>query len=373
LLLGLAVGGASLAALQRSALDPDALADELARLGEKKERVRENLRVVKRQQRQVSRDLAKLDDRLIQTEARLHGIAKSVRKARVDLGEAADACKQAEERLVVHRDTVAERLVAIYKQKEVHPLEVLLQATTFADFANRLYLLNQIVGRDAELLADFESAHTEAEVRRASLVERERMLRELQERIELEKGRAAAEREATTEKKRRLLRDRAAWERALAELEADSRAIETMLQRLERTPEGQARLVKPWNGKLKMPVQGRISSGYGYRTHPIFRVRKMHTGIDIAAASGTAIKAAASGTVVFSGRWGGYGNCVIVDHGGGLATLYGHCSRIAVKKGQAVEQGETVGYVGSTGLSTGPHLHFEVRKNGRPVNPKPYL
>ncbi len=102
-------------------------------------------------------------------------------------------------------------------------------------------------------------------------------------------------------------------------------------------------------------------------------MRKLHTGIDIAARSGTPIRCAGDGTVVHAARWGGYGNCIIVDHGGELATLYGHCSRLAVTKGQAVTQGQVIGYVGSTGLSTGPHLHFEVRKDGRPVDPGPYL
>ncbi|MBN1459840.1 MAG: M23 family metallopeptidase [Armatimonadetes bacterium] len=146
-----------------------------------------------------------------------------------------------------------------------------------------------------------------------------------------------------------------------------------MLQQMQHTPEGRDRLAKPWNGKFITPVQGRISSPYGYRRHPIYKVRKFHTGIDIAAPHGTPIRAAGPGTVVHAKRWGGYGNCIIVDHGGGLATLYGHCSKLAVTKGQKVTQNQVIGYIGSTGLSTGPHLHFEVRKDGRHVNPKSYL
>jgi murein DD-endopeptidase MepM/ murein hydrolase activator NlpD len=103
--------------------------------------------------------------------------------------------------------------------------------------------------------------------------------------------------------------------------------------------------------------------------HPILGVRRMHTGVDIAAGSGTPIHAAGGGVVVYAARLGGYGNCVIVDHGGGLATLYGHCSSIAVGAGQRVSQGQVIAYVGATGLATGPHLHFEVRRNGTPVNP----
>ena len=103
--------------------------------------------------------------------------------------------------------------------------------------------------------------------------------------------------------------------------------------------------------------------------HPILHYRRMHTGVDIAAPRGTPIRAAAKGMVVYAGWRGGYGKCVIIDHGSGVATLYAHMSRISVSRGQIVNRGAVIGTVGSTGLATGPHLHFEVRKFGRPVNP----
>lgn len=121
------------------------------------------------------------------------------------------------------------------------------------------------------------------------------------------------------------------------------------------------------------PARGRLSSRYGMRHHPILNRRKLHTGDDIAAPHGSPIKAAKSGRVLYSGWKRGYGNTVIIDHGGGVTTLYGHASKLGVQAGQPVKSGEYIGNVGSTGYSTGPHLHFEVRKNGRPVNPRPYL
>jgi murein DD-endopeptidase MepM/ murein hydrolase activator NlpD len=124
---------------------------------------------------------------------------------------------------------------------------------------------------------------------------------------------------------------------------------------------------------LSRPVPGAITSGFGYRMHPIFHVRKLHTGVDMHAGMGESIKAAAAGTVVFAGWRGGYGKCVIIDHGGGLATLYAHQSEILVSVGQVVKRGVVIGKVGSTGYSTGPHLHFEVRVNGTPVDPVGYL
>ena len=121
------------------------------------------------------------------------------------------------------------------------------------------------------------------------------------------------------------------------------------------------------------PVVGPIVSGFGYRTDPIDGSTKFHSGVDIAASMGTPIKACLGGTVVFSGSLGGYGNAVVIDHGGGMGTLYAHQSKLGSSVNETVSAGQVIGYVGSTGHSTGPHLHFEVRLNGNPVNPVPYL
>ena len=120
---------------------------------------------------------------------------------------------------------------------------------------------------------------------------------------------------------------------------------------------------------IQMPVHGRVTSGFGERFHPILGYERFHAGVDLGAAAGTPIAAAADGRVVSAGWAGGYGRLVAVLHAGGVETRYGHMSRIAAYPGEAVRRGQVIGYVGSSGLSTGPHLHFEVTKNGRPVNP----
>ncbi|MDQ3814227.1 MAG: peptidoglycan DD-metalloendopeptidase family protein [Armatimonadota bacterium] len=122
-----------------------------------------------------------------------------------------------------------------------------------------------------------------------------------------------------------------------------------------------------------LPVRGRMSSRFGIRRHPILRRRRMHTGDDLAARYGTPIKAARSGRVLWAGWKKAYGNTVIVDNGDGVTTLYAHASKVGVKPGQPIKSGEYIGNVGSTGWSTGSHLHFEVRKNGKPIDPSPYL
>lgn len=120
---------------------------------------------------------------------------------------------------------------------------------------------------------------------------------------------------------------------------------------------------------MRMPVQGRLTSSFGERFHPILGYERFHAGVDLGAAAGTPIVAAADGKVVSAGWAGGYGQAVAIAHAGGIETKYGHMSRIAAYAGETVRRGDVIGYVGSTGLSTGPHLHFEVMKNGRPVNP----
>ena len=123
-------------------------------------------------------------------------------------------------------------------------------------------------------------------------------------------------------------------------------------------------------GQMAMPASGRISSGFGLRRHPVLGFSRMHKGLDIAAGYGSPIRAANDGTVAFAGRNGGYGNFVRLNHSAGMGTGYGHMSRIAVRSGQRVTRGQVIGYVGSTGISTGPHLHYELYRNGVAINPR---
>ncbi len=124
------------------------------------------------------------------------------------------------------------------------------------------------------------------------------------------------------------------------------------------------------NGELARPTNGRITSGYGMRRHPILRYKRMHSGLDFGGGYGAPIYAVTDGTVVYAGRKGGFGNYVKLKHAGGLASGYGHMSRIAVSSGRRVRRGQIIGYIGSTGLSTGPHLHYELYRGGRTINPR---
>ncbi len=155
-------------------------------------------------------------------------------------------------------------------------------------------------------------------------------------------------------------------EKAISDLRSSSYEIAMLLQASQYTSSFSG-------GGLIPPVDAPITSGFGMRRHPIFGGIRMHTGVDMPIAYGTPIHASQDGVVAFSGWKRGYGNTVLIDHGGGLATLYAHCSSLEVRVGERVSRGQVIAKIGSTGYSTGPHLHFEVRINGEPVDPEHYI
>lgn len=196
------------------------------------------------------------------------------------------------------------------------------------------------------------------------------------EAVRSEQAAARAEVAAEAEVEAQLLAgaraEKQAYQARASALEAESAAITELLRK--RAAEQAERAARAGSGVLGYPVaRPTVTSGYGYRTHPIYGGRRLHAGMDFRAPMGTPILASAAGTVVSAGYSGGYGNVVVIDHGRSLATLYAHQSRLAVSAGQQVSRGQTVGSAGSTGSSTGPHLHFEVRVDGTPVDPAAYL
>lgn len=176
----------------------------------------------------------------------------------------------------------------------------------------------------------------------------------------------------------RLNKDKNYYEKMEEELARQSSSIQNMIASLaKKTSQSGAQQIKVSSTGFMRPISGPITSPFGYRIHPIFKTRIFHSGIDIGGPNGGAIKASNDGKVIYSGWYGGYGKVVILDHGvingKPITTLYAHMSSILVSNGQFVKKGQTVGKEGSTGYSTGPHCHFEVRVNGKPVNPLSYI
>jgi murein DD-endopeptidase MepM/ murein hydrolase activator NlpD len=217
--------------------------------------------------------------------------------------------------------------------------------------------------RQAEAVAETE-AEVEAEVEQLRVFRAQ--LQDLADQVAERKARVEAELDIQRTLLSTVRTEIDHFESELDALEREQERVETLIRQAQDTS-GDA------PGILLRPVGGRITSSYGPRVHPILGTTRLHTGVDFGAAYGTPISAAASGKVIHSGGFGGYGNTVIIDHGGGMSTLYAHQSEVRVSLGDQVESGATIGLVGSTGLSTGPHLHFEVRILGSPVDPAPYL
>ena len=250
-------------------------------------------------------------------------------------------------------------------------LDLLISTKSISQFLDRIYYQNLIIQSDKKKMRLLKSEARKVAVVKQKLETERKQLTKLVKTIDKENK--SIERTIRQNKKMidKLQRDRRAYERAERELQRQSDNLATMIS---KTTKDSGVVV---TGGFLMPVTGRISSPYGWRTHPVFKSRKFHTGIDIAAAMGTPIKASNAGKVIYSGWYGGYGRVVILDHGSctgaPTTTLYAHMSKEKVVVGQNVTRGQTIGLVGSTGYSTGPHLHFEVRINGKHQNPRNFL
>ena len=271
-------------------------------------------------------------------------------QAKINDNKAKLAQKQAE--VDKRKKIYSKRLRQIYMNGQVNYLDVLLGARDFSDFASRMYLLQKIISSDIEMLQQLQKA--EAEVR-----ERQEQLDIEMRDIEV----AKAELEAKRSRAKRLKEQRSYMLYKAQE--------EEQLRNMESG--GGSSSGGGGTGRFIWPCRGEITSYFGWRTHPIFGTTKYHSGMDIAVDYGTPILAADSGTVIYSGWLGGYGYAVMIDHGSGLVTLYAHNQSLNVYEGQYVTKGTCIAYAGSTGYSTGPHCHFEVRLHGEVTEPLNYL
>lgn len=313
------------------------------------------------------------DERLGITQERLSVVSRELEAARATL-------QQATTDLAQQQRVLERRMVSAYKHGSVTYLEILFSAEEWSDLLNRIGLVADLLEQDRVTVAGIESLRDRVSAEEAALDQERALVLELEKRqaaeaeelnsLLAEREHAVAEADAARGQKQAVLekaqQDAAAYEAQEAELEAQSGEIARQLQAAGVTAPSAG-----VTGSLVWPMEGSISSSFGMRT--LLGITRMHNGIDIAGPSGRAVVAVDGGTVLLAGWNGGYGKCVIVDHGGGLATLYAHLSQISVSVGGQVGQGDTLGLCGSTGYSTGPHLHFEVRVNGSPANPLNYL
>lgn len=332
----------------------------------KASRLRGELRANSRERSRKMRDIRRTDTQIGRVTGELDDTTRRLQEARDEQVRLAEELQDLSQQLDEKKDRVGRRLRALYMQGDPSPLSIFIGAESVEDVADRAFVLEKIADTDRRMVTDLKQGRQEVNDRKwlaDRFVERIAALRVQQI---SQKSELSRHRQTKRTQLRGLESEKRQLEVGLDELERESKRIRAELERYYDSPSD----VPVWRGDLAQPVSGRISSGYGMRRHPIRGGRRMHTGIDIPASRGTPIKASGDGRVVSASYRNGYGYCVIIDHGGGVATLYAHCSKMYVKAGQNVKQGERIAAVGSTGLATGPHVHWEVRINGKPVNPR---
>ena len=348
--------------IQRAKAKEGVLSTEISDASSRVDALNADIGVLSERLTKLESDLAAHRARLVRLEDRLNELAATIQRL-------------TQEHAVAQR-RLEERLVQLYETDEASELEILLQAQSFSDLLEQLDYFNAIGEHDKDIADEIERVQEEtriarretttvkAEVTEATAILARKTEEERQARAALLARQAALA--AARDAKESLLADvrtqRHKDEEDLEKMQAASAAIAEQLQNSGSSSGGGA----PSASGFIWPVSGPSTSGFGWRWG------RMHEGIDIGAGCGTPIRATASGTVVYAGWMDGYGNITIIDHGGGMATAYGHQSAIYVGGG-SVTQGQTIGAVGSTGHSTGCHLHFEVRVNGTPVDPLGYL
>jgi murein DD-endopeptidase MepM/ murein hydrolase activator NlpD len=277
--------------------------------------------------------------------------------------------------------TVA-RLQVMQRQHGSSGWAVLLQSQSLNDFLDRKERLKRVFEADRKVLVKLKT-ETETIVKQRNGVEQQKnqiailTQQKLAQKSE-QQQRVAYQQQNIT----RLKTDKMALEAAMGILSQDSINLTELIRQRAQIERGQQRILGPGtapqvvvigSGQVSFPVQAAITSEFGYRMHPILGYMKFHSGLDFGADYGEVVRSAAPGYVIFAGWYGGYGNTVIIDHGNNVTTLYAHADGLYVEEGQQVQRGQPISLVGSTGLSTGPHLHFELRSNGEPVDPLPYM
>jgi len=325
---------------------------------------------VKKQEKSIMGQIQSLEKDIIQTENQITSTEDRITFLQESITATETDIEEAEQNLQEKSDLLSSRLVVLHEEGEVSYLEVLLSSTDFKDFLTRYEMVNSIIEQDVDLIASINQEKQDLEMKKSDLEVKKKELESALKQQEAMREQLDGQKQEKKQILGSVQQERAAFEKALAELEENSRQLEAMIRKLQGgSTEALGTGVYTW----PTPGYTSITSPYGMRYHPILKQRKMHTGVDIGAPMSATIVAADSGKIIHAGWMGGYGQVLVIDHGNGISTLYAHQSAFLVGNGETVSKGQAIGKVGSTGWSTGPHLHFEVRINGSYTDPMPYI
>lgn len=346
-----------------------ALKGRLGSISKQKRVMQAELRETRVKAKVVQQDLHTVNVRLSSVQTRLAYTKHELGSAREQQARVSSELEKTTAELERVRAQAKTRLRAIAKQGDTNVLVAFVGTRSVGDLAERKDLMERIARKDHELFAQVKCLQAlvasrkkikDSAVRRvSSLAKRQKAQQAELVVVQAQKGQALT---SLKQQARQL-------EAQLRQIEEDERAVRRLIEIAARQARVSKRTLPKFRGRYMRPVNAPITSGFGMRFHPILHYSRPHNGIDFGAGTGAPVRSTAPGQVIAATRMRGFGNVVIVDHGGGVTTVYAHLSRISVRSGQKVGQGQNIGAVGQTGLATGPHLHFEMHIDGVPVNP----
>ncbi|MCL2382971.1 MAG: peptidoglycan DD-metalloendopeptidase family protein [Oscillospiraceae bacterium] len=356
-------------------------------LGQSMQQTQEELDKLTAQLSESMRQVHALTSQIVEYESRLTGLNYEVSDLESQIDEQERMLNEAEARFAHQEEMFRNRLVAMYMAGETSFLDVLLSAQGLVDFISSFFLVSEIAAHDTELLNQIERSKNEIIEARAILEQNREQIEVARNSVETTRNSLQTSQNTMQEHVNELTVTERELKQQLEEYERAQAQVRNQIAEIQRQEEAARQnnnqnnnnLVPPnvAEGQFAWPVPGfnTITSPFGMRWHPVLHQSRMHTGIDIAGPgiSGANVVAANDGIVTFAGWMGGYGNTVMINHGGGIVTLYAHGSSILVSSGQSVTRGQSIMTVGTTGVSTGPHLHFEVIVNGSVVDPVPWV
>lgn len=345
--------------------------DQKLRILKKKlQESKKKLQKAKKEEQTALGELAIVKKELKRTKNNLYLTTSKIKTNEEQIGDLTTELNETVGGLLKKEKKLGDRMKEIYKSSGMNYLEIVLTSSSMSDFLNRSYFFGKIIEHDSKLVQEIRVEAKKVRIKRALIENKTREIKSLARVFSKKKREYSAQAQQKNKIYKGLKQRRKEYEARVAELEKSSKDLEVLILKRIAARKGSKVL---GSGVMAWPAKGRITSRFGYRRHPIWGGRNFHTGLDIAAKYGTSVKAADSGEIIFAGWWDGYGKAIVVDHGRKTTTVYGHLSRIYKKVGAVVAKGQVIGLMGSTGYSTGTHLHFEVRKNGKPVNPIKFL
>lgn len=320
---------------------------------------------------QISTELLELNDEISKCQDEINELNRQSLKLEAEINTTQQQLQQAEESYQKQKKLLEERIVAMYKAGETVYLDVLLNSKTLEEFISKYYYLTEITKRDRQLVDNVVKEKEQIALKRDKLLNQQEQLQIITTNKERTAVNLTNVQRIRTSHLDKLTDEEKKYQEKLEGYEKDMEKLEQDMLEISLSSLNEGYI----GGDLIWPAPGykTITSPYGMRIHPIFHVQRMHTGVDIGAPKYADIVAVNGGVVTLATFSGSYGYYVMIDHGGGIVTLYAHAEELCVSVGDIVKAGDVIMKAGSTGWSTGPHLHFEVRINGNTVNPLPYI